>query len=136
MLLGLLQCVTFVDKILKTETSFTGFQIMFGYVEEIKAGNTVITSIEHLKFSFMALLAFGLPLIGGVLLLTKNKLINLIATICYVAGAVMLFILPTFVVTEIYIADLFTSSLAVGAILSAICSILGGLVALNVTFTK
>ena len=135
-LLGLLKCVTFIDKLLETETSFTGFQIMFGYVEEIKAGNTVISTIEHLTFSFMALLAFVLPLAGGILTLPKNKILNFIAIGCFIVGAVLLFLLPSFAITEMYVAKLCTSSLAIGAVLSAIASILGALVTAYITFTK
>lgn len=135
-LFGLLKSITFIDKVLETETSFTGFQVIFGYTEEIKAGNTVLSTVEHLTFSFMALLAFLLPLLGGVLTMPKNKILNFVAMGCFVAGAILLFLLPSFAITELYVAKLFTSKLAVGAILAAICSILGGLVSAYITLTK
>lgn len=127
-LFALLNCVKYTDKILETETFLTGFEVIFGSSEKVLTKEVVYTS-----FSFMNLIAFILPLAGGILLLFKNKLLNFISLACFVVGAVLLFLVPSFVVTEFFIAKLYTSSLAVGAILAAITSILGAMVAGYVT---
>ncbi len=69
--------------------SFTGSELVFG---------SSLGEIEILQFNFVALLAFLLPLVGGVLaLLFKNGLITKIVTTgCFVAGAVLLFCLTTY----------------------------------------
>ncbi len=129
LVLALLNSVTFTDKVFNKDVSLTGFQVMFGYSEEILGAQ-----LEYTAFSLMATLAFVLPLLGGILQLFNNKLIKLISVACFVGSAVLLFMLPSLVVTEIYIADLFTGSLAIGAILSAICTIFGALISLYIIF--
>ena len=119
---GFLQSVSYTGKLLGTETSLTGFEVMFG--KEDLGG-----------LSFMTLVAFLLPLAGGVLMVFKNKLLNIIALVCFVVGAVLLFLVPNFVVlVENSLLGAYTSKLAVGSILSAVASILGAGVAGYVTF--
>ncbi len=111
---GFLQCVTYTGKLAGSTINLTGFEIMFG-------------KENYTSFSIMALLAFLLPLAGGVLALFKSKLLDVISLACFVVGAVFLFMLTKFVVLpeNSLIDTFFTSSLAVGSILSAIASILG-----------
>ncbi len=119
---GFLASVKFTGKILGTEPTLTGFEVMFG--KENLVG-----------FSILTLVAFVLPLAGGILMLFKSKLLNIIATACFVAGAIMLFFVPSFVVLvkgSLFVA--YDAGLAVGTILSAVASILGTLVAGYVTF--
>ena len=119
-----LASVKFTGKIVGTETTLTGFEIMFG--KENLTG-----------FSILTVLAFVLPLAGGVLALLKSKLLNIISLVCFVAGAVMLFIVPSFVVLvegSLFVA--YNAGLTIGTILSAIVSILGALVVAYVTFAS
>ncbi len=120
------------------ETGFTGIQTMFGYTATAGvAGFTV--SGDCLAFSFMATLAFVLPLIGAILCLTKNKIARFIGAGLMVAGAVLLFLLPSFVVlaksgdnytAAATVLSLIDPTLGVGAILGGIFAGLGGLVGL------
>ncbi len=89
-----LEAVKYTADLLITETSYsyTGMQIAFGYKETMGSGAlSVQTTI--LNFNFLALLAFLLPVIGGVLALVfKNGLITkIVTTACFVAGAVLIF---------------------------------------------
>ena len=115
-----------------TTTSYTGFQAIFGYsVSKEVLGSTVTTT--YLGFSIMNLLAYLLPLAGGILMMFKNKFMNLIGTLLFVVGTVFLFLVPNFTVTEYYANA--TRALGVGAILSAVASILGTLASGVVVYT-
>ena len=119
-----LASVKFTGKIIGTETTLTGFEVMFG--KENLTG-----------FSILTLLAFVLPLAGGVLVILKSKLLNIVSLICFVAGAVMLFIVPSFVVLvegSLFIA--YDAYLAVGTILAAVVSILGAFISGYVAFSS
>ena len=111
--------------------SYTGFQIIFGY-------NVENTELAVLNFSIGALIAYLLPIAGFVLALIANKgsmLINGLALLLFIAGAVMLFLMPNFVVTASG-TSIFDRSLAVGAIIAAISSILAALVLAAKTFIR
>ena len=119
-----LASVKFTGKIIGTETTLTGFEVMFG--KENLTG-----------FSILTVLAFVLPLAGGVLVILKSKLLNIVSLICFVAGAVMLFIVPSFVVLvegSLFIA--YDACLAVGTILAAVVSILGAFISGYVAFSS
>jgi hypothetical protein len=109
---GFLGSVTFTGNVLGSQITYSAFNVMFG--------------VENaLAFSFMTLVAYLLPIAGIVLLIFNNKLLNIVSTICFVVGAVLLFLIPSFVVlAESSILTLYTASLAVGAILSAVFSII------------
>ena len=111
--------------------SYTGFQIIFGY-------NVENTELAVLNFSIGALIAYLLPIAGFVLALIANKgsmLINGLALLLFIAGAVMLFLMPNFVVTASG-TSIFDRSLAIGAIIAAISSILAALVLAAKTFIR
>ena len=111
--------------------SYTGFQVIFGY-------NVENTELAVLNFSIGALIAYLLPIAGFVLALIANKgsmLINGLAILLFIAGAVMLFLMPNFVVTASG-TSIFDRSLAVGAIIAAISSILAALVLAAKTFIR
>ena len=131
-----LEAVKYTADLLITETSYsyTGMQIAFGYKETMGSGAlSVETTI--LNFNFLALLAFLLPVIGGVLALVfKNGLITkIVTTACFVVGAVFLFStvgLATIGMEEFQqniVAEL-TASLGIGPIIGAVLSILGAVV--------
>ena len=112
--------------------SFTGSELVFG---------CSLGEIEILQFNFVALLAFLLPLVGGVLaLLFKNGLITKIVTTgCFVAGAVLLFCLTTYMsvgflspegIDGTFLEDLYDAisgqfALSGGAIAAGVISIVG-----------
>lgn len=72
-----------------TTEGWTGAQIAFGYKEDVP----LIGEVTILNFNFTALLAFALPLVGGILaLFFKNGLIGkIVTTALFVIGAVLLF---------------------------------------------
>lgn len=128
-----------------TTDGYTGAQLAFGYKETYMGQEVTI-----LNFNFVALLAFFLPLAGGVItLITKNGFLSkIISTACFVAGAVLLFsivaysgmgnvklddsnILGSIVnafLDELYKAIDETKSLGVGAIVGGILCIVGAAV--------
>ena len=117
-----------------TLSEFTGFQVMFGYSKEV-----VLAEVKVLEFSILATLAFALPLIGAVVSLVNNKIAKLVAALVMIAGAVLMFLLPSFVVFAASGAgDLVSSAsaLGIGAIIGGICAGLGGLVAGYAALTK
>ena len=124
-----LNAVTYTDKLGLTEFSIKGSQLIFGD----KLENF---DVETLKFNIMMLLAFGLPLIGGVLaLLFKNGLLTkIITTACFVVGAVFLFSTTGFTAISLtqeskdLLLIAYNESLAVGPIIAAILSIIGAVV--------
>ncbi|MBE5738796.1 MAG: hypothetical protein E7354_03635 [Clostridiales bacterium] len=121
----------------ETAFEFTGFQTMFGYTET--TGSIIEVSSKFLGFSILATLAFVLPLVGAVLTFVKNKIARLVGAVLMLAGAVMLFLLPSFVVLATVDGNLTaaaamvkaceTSTLGIGAILGGVFAGLGGLVA-------
>ena len=133
-----LEAVKYTADLLITETSYsyTGMQIAFGYKETMGSGAlSVETTI--LNFNFLALLAFLLPVIGGVLALVfKNGLITkIVSTACFVVGAVFLFSMVGFApigMSEEMAAGLenVDATLGVGCIVGAVLSIIGGAICL------
>lgn len=127
-------CVKNSGSISEAEYStYTGFQVMFGYSE--KTGEFIKVEAQVLNFSFMATLAFALPLIGSVLSLIDNKIIRFVGAGLMVAGAVLLFLFPNFVI-PVKSTEVFTRSLGIGAILGGVFAGLGGLVGLYNTVRK
>lgn len=106
---------------------FTGIQVMFGYSKEV-----LVAEVKVLEFSILATLAFALPLVGAIVGLVNNKIAKLVAALVMIAGAVLMFLLPSFVVFAADgAADLVSgvATLGIGAIIGGICAGLGGLVA-------
>jgi len=138
-------CMAFVTSVKFTgklvEESFTGFQVMFGYSEK-----TTLATLEYLSFSFMGLLTFALPLIGAILSCLNNKIARIVGACLMIVGAVLMFIVPSFVVFATASNGNLTaaaatikaceSSLGIGAILGGVFSALGGLVAGYTIFKK
>ena len=128
-----------------TTDGYTGAQLAFGY-KETYAGQEVTI----LNFNFVALLAFLLPLAGGVIaLITKNGFISkILSTACFVAGAVLLFCIVSYssmgnvkleddgilgsivngFLDELYTAIDETKGLGIGAIIGGVLSIEGAAV--------
>lgn len=110
--------------IAKNVTTYKGSEVAFGLKE--KMGSLEVTI---LNFNMVALIAFLLPVAGGVIgFLFKNKLFTLIAFLCFVVGAIAMFAFgPIFAIgVEGEVNQEFVS-LGIGAILAGICSIIGAL---------
>lgn len=133
-----LEAVKYTADLLITETSYsyTGMQIAFGYKETMGSGAlSVETTI--LNFNFLALLAFLLPVIGGVLALVfKNGLITkIVTTACFVAGAVLIFSIVGYAGmgmsdAQKALVENLTPTLCAGPIVGGILSVLGAFVCL------
>ncbi|HIZ09823.1 MAG TPA: hypothetical protein H9726_04960 [Candidatus Borkfalkia avicola] len=133
-----LEAVKYTADLLITETSYsyTGMQIAFGYKETMGSGAlSVQTTI--LNFNFLALLAFLLPVIGGVLALVfKNGLITkIVTTACFVAGAVLIFSIVGYAGmgmsdAQKALVENLTPTLCAGPIVGGILSALGAFVCL------
>lgn len=133
-----LEAVKYTADLLITETSYsyTGMQIAFGYKETMGSGAlSVQTTI--LNFNFLALLAFLLPVIGGVLaLIFKNGLITkIVTTACFVAGAVLIFSIVGYAGmgmsdAQKALVENLTPTLCAGPIVGGILSALGAFVCL------
>lgn len=119
----LLDAVKFTGALTGAESSFSGFEVMFGLTEKTTMLGTTITT-EILGFSLMAVVAAILPLVGAVMQLSNNKILKLVACALSLGGAVLLFIMPNFVVFasegigKLY--SLATASVGIGAIIAGI----------------
>lgn len=114
-----------------SKTYYTGLEVAFG-----KSGLDLGTVVKsYLPFSILGTLAYVLPVVGGVLMLLagkKDMLFKVVALVCFLGAAVLLFLLPEFtkVVTESNLVGSSSSTvlggkLAYGAIIGAALSILG-----------
>ena len=104
--------------------SYTGIQQIFGYSE--KSG---IITLNILSFSFMTLLAVILPLIGSISVLFKNKIFRIIGTVVMIAGCILTFLAPNFVVfaSESAFTNYLNPTIGIGAILAGVFFGLGAL---------
>lgn len=105
---------------------FNGFKAIFGFGPE--DSETKVT-----LFSVLTLLAYLLP-IAGVLLsyLLKSKLGNLLTLACFVASAVLFFIMPSLVVYAESVIGVAVyknvgATLGIGAIIAGVLSCLNAL---------
>lgn len=113
----------------------TGFSAAFGWKQNVVGDAAVTWS----NFNILITLALFLPLIGGVLGALKGKLFAFIALAAFVAGAVLLFLCPTFLENSLTdagkigvgIGGIFgvEPALGIGAIIAGVCSVLGALAA-------
>ncbi len=108
---------------------FNGIKAIFGFGSEDG-------EVKYTLFSLLSLLAYLLP-IGAVILvnLFKGKLGNILALACFVASAVLFFILPSFVVyaEEVLGALAYQkvgATLGIGAIIAGALSCLNALITL------
>lgn len=114
--------VGIVGKISGTEvSSVNGWQAIFGTDD-----TSVTGGVFNLGFSFPALLIVIFLLAGGVIpLILKGQLGTFISMGCFVAAAVLSFLLATLVIPSDATKLIFKMSLKVGAILVGIFSIIG-----------
>lgn len=112
------------------EYGYTGIQVIFGYAKTTDLGITTATT-EFLAFSPMALISVLLPLVGAFSVLSKNKIVRLIGALMMIAGTVLCFFMPNFVVfaseAQATAHSLFASSLGIGAILAGVMFGIGAL---------
>ena len=120
--------------ITKASYSYTGSQLVFGYKETLGSGSLSVTT-TILNFNFMALLAFFLPLVGGLLaIVTNNGLISkILTTACFVVGAVFLFTLAAYAPvgmseSQAELVKNLDVALGIGPILGGVFSVIGAVV--------
>ena len=105
---------------------YSGSQLAFGYVEK---------DITILNFNFMVFLAFFLPLAGGILGLLSGKsfILKIIATACFVVGAVFMFSTTGFANigmsdSQAELVKHMDVALCAGPIIGGVISVLGAVV--------
>lgn len=116
--------------------SFTGLQTALGYSE----GEFVKATV--LEFSIMNLLPYVLALVGAVLSVFSylgkgNKLFAFVSAGCFIVSAVLFFIYPSFIIlpkVTVLVKENF--SLAIGAIIGGIASVIAGLISLATCIKK
>lgn len=135
-------CMAFLPAVKSenSDTTYTGFEVMFG--KSLGTVNLIVVSgNSSITFSILAVLGFMLPLVGSIIcaLLVKNKgLAGIITCACFVASAVLLFLIPS--ITSIATSGSFLGSasttntfkdlgygLGIGSIIGASVSIVGAL---------
>ena len=98
-----------------------GLNTIFGYSDG---------SVSVFSFSIMNLLTYILPIVTIVLVAlkmaskTKSKLLDYISVVLMVVASVFFFLVPTFAISEFANVGLHIKSLAIGAILGGVFSIL------------
>lgn len=113
---------TQLSELLGTTPVFKGHEAVFGLTKDTILGEVVI-----LNFNIVALVAFLLPVAGGVIAyLFKNKLFSLVAILCFVVGAIAMFAFPSiFVMGLEREVEAELVELCAGPILAGICSAIG-----------
>lgn len=131
-------------------TNYSGFTVIFGKVltdAGVKGTAGTAGTTKSIAFSFLALLAFFLPLLGSVVagfLLKGNKFIaGIVIAACFIASAVLLFMMPQITsIKTVYTLGSKTSTtvetlaelgytLGVGSIIAGAVSSLGALTSLG-----
>lgn len=135
-------------------STYTGFNVMFG--KELASTDSILNGLlsgfgtvkSSIAFSFPAVIAFFLPLLGSVvagLLLKNNKFIaGIIIAACFIASAVLLFMMPQITSIKIESTNIVTGAsttvktfaeldytLGVGSIIAGAVSSLGALTSLG-----
>lgn len=125
-----------------SDTTYTGFDVMFG--KQLGSINVIVASGESsITFSILAVLGFMLPLVGSIIcaLLIKDKgIAGFITCICFIASAVLLFLIPSITSISTTASTVITSGttttstfkelgyeLGIGSIIGASVSIVGAL---------
>lgn len=113
-----------------SETTFTGLEVAFGH-EFASLGSLASGEIS---LNILVILAYALPAIAALFILLTNRL-SLLSTLAFIAGAVMIFLIPQF--TEVTVTLLGTPTVievswtyAIGSILAAALCIVGGIIGL------
>ena len=128
-------------------TNYSGFTVIFGKVLTGVGVNGTAGTTKSIAFSFLALLAFFLPLLGSVVagfLLKSNKFIaGIVIAACFIASAVLLFMMPQITsIKTVYTLGSKTSTtvetlaelgytLGIGSIIAGAVSSLGALTSLG-----
>ncbi|MFA6801497.1 MAG: hypothetical protein WCR19_05270, partial [Acholeplasmataceae bacterium] len=113
------------------DTTYTGIQLI--------TGTTVFdigpVADGKLPFSILALLAFGLPIVAGLIFVSNTKG-SIISVILFIISAILLFILPEYTIINVTTFIGGTSEweadwvLQTGAIIAGVLSSLGAIVGL------
>lgn len=110
-------------------TEISGIHAVFG--GKITEGNENIQlTIAEYSFNFMTLLGYLLPLVGaGIGLFAfkkKGNLLNYIAALLCIVGAILIFLEPVFFASVNELSEKIKVSLLIGPILGGIFAILSG----------
>jgi len=115
-----------------TNSSFTGVQAVFG-TEFASLG---ILGSGQIEMNVLGIIAFALPLVAGIIAVFVNNYKGAIVSIAlFAAGAILLFLLPSFATTTITVLGE-TSAVDVswtmgnGLIIAACASIIGAVLSL------
>lgn len=137
-------CMAFLPAVKSTngDNTYTGFDVMFG--KSLGSVNIFVANGESsITFSILAVLGFMLPLVGSIIsaLLIKDKgIAGLITCACFIASAVLLFLIPSITSVSTTASTIITSGttttstfkelgyeLGIGSIIGASVSIVGAL---------
>ena len=137
-------CMAFLPAVKSenSDTTYTGFDVMFG--KSLGSVNIFVANGESsITFSILAVLGFMLPLVGSIIsaLLIKDKgIAGLITCACFIASAVLLFLIPSITSVSTTASTIITSGttttstfkelgyeLGIGSIIGASVSIVGAL---------
>lgn len=138
-ILGLVAvCMIFFPAFQYGETSFTGLQSAFGYTE--KSDGIIFVSAKILEINLLTLVAYLLPL-GGIvvaLLSKKSNMLTIISAVLFIVAGACGFLSVTTFSGSIIGSNLVSLNwqLAYGIIISAICSLLAGLIMIVKIFFK
>ena len=115
-----------------TETTYTGLQVTFGY----EASVPVIGKVTVFEFSIMNLVSYILVAVGVLFTVLGaigkgSRFASFISAAAFIVGGIFFFLMPTYTVINStatrYLGELNGNlCLGVGAIVSAVCSILAG----------
>ena len=121
---------------LENVTGYTGLQTALGYSD----GEFIRVTV--LEFSIMNLLPYVLALVGAVLSVFSylgkgSKLFAFVSAGCFIVSAVLFFMYPSFIVLP-KVTGLVKEnfSLAIGAIIGGIASVIAGLISLATCIKK
>lgn len=134
-LLGLLiflsmfiETLYFKESLSEEITKVTGFEAVFGKSEEYRILG-VTTLVTFLKFNLLALLAYLLPLIGGLLSVVYvrdfRKFKYALCTLLFLIGSILLFTLPNYVT---FLTDIVALRLGIFGIISGSLSAIGAII--------
>ncbi len=119
-----------------SETSFTGLNVAFGH----EFANLGWLGNGEIKFSFMTLIAYSLPLVASLLILSSKR--NwMISTTLFIASAILMFLIPEFTVVQVTVLGIENQidvawTYGIGLISSAALSAVGAFIGLYAITSK
>lgn len=115
-----------------TDSSFTGIQAVFG-TEFASLG---LLGSGQIEMNILGIIAFALPMVAGIIAVLFNNFKGAIVSIAlFTAGAILLFLLPTFATTTVTVLGETSAvdvgwTMGYGLIIAACASIIGAVLSL------